>query len=120
LWSKIKIETPVQETEGPFRVGDNFSVTALVNLGELRPEEVNIELYYGPLKTVDTISESHFEEMTVKEDKGSGSYLYTCNITCVASGRYGFTVRAVPRGDDRIKFTPGHITWDQFAKLVHQ
>jgi len=111
LWSNIKIETPVQETEGPFRVGDNFTVTAKVNLGELRPDEVNIELYYGPLKTVDTISESHYEKMTVKEDQGNGSYLYTCNITCVASGRYGFTVRAVPSGDDRIKFAPGHITW---------
>jgi glycogen phosphorylase len=111
LWNSINIETPVQETEGPFRVGDNFTVTAKVNLGELRPDEVNIELYYGPLKTVDTISESHFEEMTVKEDQGNGSYLYACNITCAASGRYGFTVRAVPSGDDRIKFAPGHITW---------
>jgi starch phosphorylase len=111
LWSKINIETPVQETEGPFRVGDNFAVTTKVNLGELRPDEVNIELYYGPLKTVDTISESHHKEMTVKEDQGNGSYLYTCNITCAASGRYGFTVRAVPRGDDRIKFAPGRITW---------
>ena len=111
LWGNINIETPVQETEDPFRVGDNFTVTAVVNLGELRPDEVNIELYYGPLKTVDTISESHYEEMTVKEDRGNGAYLYNCNITCAASGRYGFTVRAVPRGDDRIKFAPGRITW---------
>ena len=44
-------------------------------------------------------------------DQGNGAYLYTCNITCAASGRYGFTVRAVPRGDDRIKFAPGRITW---------
>jgi starch phosphorylase len=111
LWNNINIEAPVQEKEGPFRVGDDFTVTARVNLGELRPDEVNIELYYGPLKAVDMISESHFEKMTVKEDNGNGSYLYTCNITCVASGRYGFTVRAVPNGDDRIKFVPGHITW---------
>jgi starch phosphorylase len=111
LWSNINIETPVRETEGPYRVGDNFTVTAVVNLGELRPDEVNIELYYGPLKTVDMISESHYDEMTVKEDQGNGAYLYTCNITCAASGRYGFTVRAVPRGDDRIKFAPGRITW---------
>jgi len=111
LWSNIKIETPVRETEGPYRVGDNFTVTAVVNLGELRPDEVNIELYYGPLKTVDVIAESHYEEMTVKEDQGNGAYLYTCNITCAASGRYGFTVRALPCGDDRIKFAPGRITW---------
>ena len=111
LWGNIKIEPPVRETDGAYRVGDSFSVTAAARLGELRPDEVSIELYYGPMKTVDTISESHFKEMTVKEDQGNGTYLYTCDITCSASGRYGFTVRAVPRGDDRIKFAPGCITW---------
>ncbi len=111
LWGNIKIEPPVRETEGTFRVGESFTVTAVVNLGELRPDEVNLELYYGPLKTVDVISESHHEEMTVKENRSNGAYLYTCNITCGASGRYGFTVRAVPKGDDRIRFAPGLITW---------
>jgi starch phosphorylase len=111
LWGNINIETPVQEADGPFRVGDRFTVTAVVDLGELRPDEINVELYYGPLKTVDMISESHHKEMAVKENQGNGTYLYTCDITCDASGRYGFTVRAVPRGDDRIKFAPGRITW---------
>ena len=54
LWSNINIETPVRETEGPYRVGDNFTVTAVVNLGDLRPDEVDIELDHGP-KTVDVI-----------------------------------------------------------------
>ena len=111
LWGNIKIESPVRETDGTYRVGDRFSVTAVARLGQFRPDEVSVELYYGPMKTVDTISESHFKEMTVKEDQGNGTYLYTCDITCSASGRYGFTVRAVPRGDDRIKFAPGCITW---------
>ena len=87
LWGNIKIEPPVRETDGAYRVGDSFSVTATARLGQLRPDEVSIELYYGPMKTVDTISESHFKEMTVKEKQGNGTYLYTCNITCSASGR---------------------------------
>ena len=111
LWGDIKIESPVRETNGTYRVGDSFSVTATARLGQLRPDEVSIELYYGPMKAVDMISESHFKEMTVKEEKGNGTYLYMCTITCNVSGRYGFTVRAVPRGDDRIKFAPGCITW---------
>jgi starch phosphorylase len=70
-----------------------------------------VELYYGLLKTVDTISNSKSEEMAVKEDHGTGEYLYSCTIPCVAPGRYGFTVRAIPKGDDRIRFAPGLITW---------
>jgi len=111
LWRNIKIDPPARETEGPFRVGENFTVTTEVNLGELRPDEIDIELYYGPMKTVDIISESHHEKMDVKEARGNGVYLYACNITCNASGRFGFTARAVPKGDDRIRFAPGLITW---------
>ena len=111
LWEKIKIEHPVRNAEGPFWVGEHFEVTAMVNLGELRPDEVKLELYYGALKTVDSIAESHSQEMAVKEIHGDGTYLYSCTITCSNSGRYGFTVRAIPNGDDRIRFAPGLITW---------
>jgi starch phosphorylase len=111
LWEKIKIEHPVRNAEGPFWVGEQFEVTARINLGELRPDEVKLELYYGPLKTVDSIEESNSQEMTVKETHGDGTHLYACAISCSNSGRYGFTVRAIPNGDDRIKFAPGLITW---------
>ena len=111
LWEKIRIEPPVRNAEGPFWVGERFEVTVMVNLGELNPGEVKLELYYGSLKTVDSIGESHSQEMTVKEIHGDGEYLYSCTVTCSHSGRYGFTVRAIPSGDDRIRFAPGLITW---------
>ena len=111
LWEKIRIEHPVRKAEGPFQVGESFEATAVVNLGELRPDEVKMELYYGELKTVDSIADSHSQEMTVKEIHGDGEYLYSCTMTCSNSGRYGFTVRAIPSGDDRIRFAPGLITW---------
>ncbi|OEU63117.1 MAG: alpha-glucan phosphorylase, partial [Desulfobacterales bacterium S5133MH16] len=47
LWKNIRIEHPVRKAEGPFRVGESFAVTAVVNLGELRPDEIKVELYYG-------------------------------------------------------------------------
>jgi len=111
LWGNIRIEHPEREAEGPFLVGESFTVTTVVNLGELHPDEVTVELYYGSLKSVDTIADSHTEKMNVKENRGDGRYLYTCTITCNASGRYGSTVRVIPRGDDRIRFAPGLITW---------
>ena len=110
-WDSIRIEPPVREGDGPFRAGKAFRVNAIVHLGKLSPEEVEVQLFYGKLKAIDKLSESHTEEMTIKEDQGNGKYLYTCTITCSASGRYGFTARVIPVGDDRIKFTPGLITW---------
>jgi len=112
-WDGISISPPVCERSGsaPVRVGDVFPVTAEVHLGELKPDEVHVELYHGRVQSLDTIYESHTELMTVEEDRGNGSYRYTCNLTCVSSGQYGFSARVTPRGDELIKCTPGFVTW---------
>jgi starch phosphorylase len=102
----------VREPEGRhFRVGDSFRATAVVSLGELRPEEVDLQLYYGPMKSVDKVASSRTAPMEVMENLGDGEYLYGCTLVCELSGRYGFTVRLTPRGDDWIRNTPGLITW---------
>ena len=82
-----------------------------VQLGEIRPEEVDVELYYGRLMHIDQLIHGASQEMTMIEDRGKGRYLYRCTVQCRDSGRYGFTVRVVPRADDWIRFTPGLLTW---------
>jgi len=111
LWKQIRINPPVRQDGGPFRVGDSFQVTSEVNLGELRPEEVDIELYYGYMKSLEELEASLVEPMTVLEDRGNGTYVYGCSLPCKVSGRFGFTARAVPHGDERIKSAPELITW---------
>ena len=113
LWKHIRIDPPIRNSDGPFRVGHSFRVTAEVALGELRPDEVDIELYYGHFRTIDTLKESHTTKMSVEDDRGNGIYLYGCDVTCERSGRFGLTARATPRGDDRLKFTPGFLKWSE-------
>jgi starch phosphorylase len=111
LWKEIRIGLPGQDRKGPFRVGETFRVTAEVYLGQLRPEEVDVELYNGHMRSVDSLDAAHTEPMSVQEERGAGHYIYGCSVPCRISGRYGFTVRVTPRGDDLLKFTPGMITW---------
>jgi starch phosphorylase len=111
LWKKIQINPPVRLTPEPYRVGDSFQVQAEVNLAELTPEEVDVELYYGNLKSLELLSTSHVEPMKVLNNNGNGKYLYECSLKCDVSGRFGFTVRVSPAGDDRIKSMPGLLTW---------
>jgi starch phosphorylase len=111
-WGRTRVSSLVREPEGRhFRVGDSFRATAVVSLGELRPEEVDLQLYYGPMKSVDKVASSRTAPMEVMENLGDGEYLYGCTLVCELSGRYGFTVRLTPRGDDWIRNTPGLITW---------
>jgi starch phosphorylase len=111
FWDSIKIEPPSRESREPCRVGDSFKVTSEVNLGELKPEEVDVELYYGHIKSLEELTSSHIEPMQVLENRDNGNYLYGCTLNCEISGRFGFTVRVAPRGDERIKSTPRLLTW---------
>jgi len=110
-WNQIKIEQPGILAANPCRVGENFRVTATLHLKDLKPEDVDVELYYGLLKSVDSLTDALKEQMTMEEDLGDGEYRYASNISCNFSGRFGCTARVTPRGDDLIKFTPGLITW---------
>ncbi|MBN1932336.1 MAG: alpha-glucan family phosphorylase [Desulfobacterales bacterium] len=111
LWSNIRVEPPVRDAEGPFRVGESFGVTAVVHLDKISPAEVTVELYYGHMQSLNTLANGFTEEMAVVEDRGGSRYQYACRITCNDSGRYGFSVRVTPRGDSWLRFTPGFITW---------
>ena len=111
LWKDIRIGLPVQTRKGPFRVGESFEVTVEVSLGELNHEEVIVELYNGHMKAVDALEGINTIPMTVVEDLGNGNYRYGCQVPCELSGRYGFTARATPAGDDYMKNMPNLITW---------
>jgi len=111
LWKGVQVGAPVRKSRGVQRVGDTFQVTTEVALGELRPEEVDIELYFGHYKSFSELSNSRVVPMEVLEDLGQARYLFGCTLTCDTSGRFGFSVRATPKGDAWLKFMPGLLTW---------
>ena len=110
-WENIRIEKPVVDLEGPFRVGETFNVTTRVHLGELRPDDVEVQVYYGLMKFVDVLDNGRVKKMDIVQKDEDGIFQYTCSIICEDSGRYGFTIRVTPKGDSWLKFTPGFITW---------
>jgi starch phosphorylase len=111
LWKDICIDPPAQDRKGPYRVGETFQVTANVHLGQLGPDDVDVELYTGNMRSVDSLDAVHTEPMIVQESHENGNFRYACSMTCQISGRYGFTVRITPRGDGMLKISPGLITW---------
>jgi glycogen phosphorylase len=111
LWKCIKMDPPVRKKSGPFRVGDTFTVTSEVFLGEIRPDEVDVQLYFGRMKSVDALTTGSYLPMEARQALGDGRYVYETDLTCSISGRFGITVRATPKGDDWIKNTPELLTW---------
>lgn len=112
LWSQIKIDMPHAEQSHPIlHVGDRVRVDTRVHLGDIKPAEVSVQVYYGPVNPENHIIESCTEDMTQAEDLGAGDYRYRHEIVCGTTGRYGFTCRIIPRGEEWKCVMPGFVTW---------
>ncbi len=110
-WKTIKIDHPSRNLEGPFRTSDQMNVTVTVFLGNIRPEEVSVELCRGRLISVDELDILDITPMNLLGDQGGGRYQYGATVMCNTAGRFGLTARVVPAGDNHLKYSPGLITW---------
>ncbi|OVE75847.1 alpha-glucan phosphorylase [bacterium E08(2017)] len=112
IWSKVSIAVPQTDREiSSLHVGDQFTVSVKVNLGELSPDEVDMEVYYGQVDPNNAIKQSCADKMQVEQDLGSGVYIYKQTISCQRAGRYGFSARLTPAGNDWQPAIPGFVKW---------
>ncbi|MDT8390988.1 MAG: alpha-glucan family phosphorylase [Lentisphaeria bacterium] len=92
-------------------VGHTFKVTTRIALGELTPEEVDVEVYYGPVDAQNVIIQSNRQPMEIVEDLGGGNYVYKAEIISRQTGRFGLSARVTPAGKTWSNRIPGIITW---------
>jgi glycogen phosphorylase len=111
LWSHIRLSKPQITPSIDFTVGDTFRIILEVFLGELAPEEVEVQIYHGKLRGTGQMEGSRAEIMALQNTGSAGTYIYGCQVTCSNSGRFGYTARVIPKGDDVLRNTPGLITW---------
>ncbi len=102
-WDKIAIknvEIPISESE--LFVGQRLPITIDVNLGEISPDEVRIELVSGRLNAQEEIT--HFSPIVVNQEPAkkasqNGVYRFTGEVTLAESGRFGISARIIPKND---------------------
>ncbi len=111
-WSGIRVEEVQSTVDKALLVGDPIEVVARVRLGELRPDEVQVQLGLGALAAEDQLEEAVYTRMTPDEKPADGIYTYRCSMPCAHSGRRGFAVRVLPFHPDLVHpFEPGMIVW---------
>ncbi len=112
LWPDVRVVAPqANRNLSDLHVGDSFTVTARLQLGHLRPNEVTVQIYAGPLDSENNIWDVETEEMTQYGDGVDGLHTYRHTLRCTRAGRHGFTVRVVPSGKEWEHETPGFVTW---------
>jgi glycogen phosphorylase len=83
-------------------LGSSRTVEAVVALGTLSPDDVDVELVHGPVGQGDELTERSIVSMTPAGTADDHHARYVGSLQTERAGRYGLTVRIVPRHPDLV------------------
>ncbi|HEU4812424.1 MAG TPA: alpha-glucan family phosphorylase, partial [Nocardioides sp.] len=99
-WPAVRVEHVESSGIGDApEVGATLSVRAFVALGDLSPEDVEVELVHGVINSEDDLVDTRIEPLTVAETYEGGRHRFDGSLVLDHSGAFGYTVRVVPRND---------------------
>lgn len=112
-WSKVSFENTMSEMPSRnLQVGSKFEVKTIVNLGNIAPDSVRVELYHGKLSMKDEITEPTIVEMKHSSDLGNGRHSFIGSLECINTGQSGYAIRMYPYHKDLgYKFDMKMIIW---------
>jgi glycogen phosphorylase len=98
-WNELKIVDIQVSDLSNVKVSETVSVKALVDLGGLNPEDIQVELYKGTIDASGEIAAGNSVVMDYQgKDPGrSPLSLYSLNIAYESSGLQGFSLRVMPK-----------------------
>jgi starch phosphorylase len=99
-WGEVAIRSVTADTVTPLEAGTARPVQAEISLGVLRPEDVSVVLYAGPLTAEDEIGQATVSPMKVEGSPRAGLFLYSGSLEGQYTGSHGFRVRVLPAHED--------------------
>jgi starch phosphorylase len=112
-WPRVKAVVDQFKPEMEVHAGATLPVGAVVWLGDLTPEDVDVQLYIGA-----SGGEGGFKDgkaVSMKQDARMGeAYLYRGEVHCYKSGRHDFAVRVLGRHPDAVNaLMPLYLKWSE-------
>ena len=116
-WPQIRVldyEIAYQIPDGKtareiFYVGEQMTVNTHVHLGPVKPGNVRVQAYYGPVEK-NRITAASFTDLALEKKLDGGNHLFSGPIPASESGSYGLNVRVIP--------THPHLTQDHELRLI--
>jgi glycogen phosphorylase len=97
-WPQVRVEHVESSGVGDTpEVGSALAVRAFVALGELSPEDVDVQLLYGRADAEDLLTDASCTVLALTETYEGGRHSFAGEVTLDQSGPFGYTVRVVPR-----------------------
>ena len=112
-WPQVAVKDVKADEPKRIEVGSELRVIAHIHLGQLRGEDVRVELYHGDLDAMGTIIAAHSVTMAGNgEVTSDGVHTFEGRIPCQVSGQHGYAVRILPSHRHLPhEFEPGLISW---------
>jgi glycogen phosphorylase len=99
-WPAVRVEHVESEGVGDSpEVGATLTVQAYVGLGDLVPDDVDVQLVHGVVTAEDTLVNSQVESLHSVESYEGGRHRFDGSIQLERSGGFGYTVRVIPRNE---------------------
>jgi glycogen phosphorylase len=95
-WNSIKIVGLKMYQDQEIKVGQQLQVIAEIEMDGLQPEDIRVEIYYGPLDEKENIEQGHALPMTLTGQSENGSHSFVGFIPCEVTGQHGLSVRVLP------------------------
>ncbi|MCL4250018.1 MAG: alpha-glucan family phosphorylase [Anaerolineae bacterium] len=112
-WGQVRVRD-VQVDRRQVKVGGKVEVTAAIQLGSLKPEDVSVQVYYGTLTPRGEIEQGLVADMKPINGNGENSYTFAAQIEYESSGERGISVRVLPKHPYLpTPFLSGIIRWPQ-------
>ena len=112
-WNKVRfLNITEEEKNGDLKVGLKYPILAEIELGDLTPNDVDVQIYYGKIDDGIEGTKSFVTMTNVVKKIKTTKYTYRGDIECKETGQFGFTLRILPKHPLLINpFELGLIRW---------
>jgi starch phosphorylase len=79
------------------QIGETLHVRAYVSLGDLTPDQVEVQVVYGTARDSDELRDVQSEPLAFVESYEGGRHQFAGDLALARTGAFGYTVRVLPR-----------------------
>ncbi|MDP9431624.1 MAG: alpha-glucan family phosphorylase [Actinomycetota bacterium] len=96
-WHDVRVEhvEPINAADAP-ELGTEIALRAVVRLGELSPDDVDVQAAFGPVDENDQLQAPSVVSLQPAGTADGGARLYEGSVPLQRKGAFGYTVRVVP------------------------
>jgi len=97
-WHAVHVDHVDSEGVGEAaEVGATMAVRVFVSLGDLDPDDVDVQVVHGRVKDEDDLVDTDTTSLKLAESFEAGRHRFDGAVTLGNTGSFGYTVRIVPR-----------------------